>query len=247
VAVKRNFSASRVLSVLEGIARRQPVGVSELARHLATDKSAVQRAIMTLADDGWIRAAPGKPTRWQLTAHILAVAHMGDGNGDLRQRARATLEALRDALDESILLVVPDIGRFVVIDVLESRQMLRTAPHVGMIVPARGSATSRAMLPHMSQEQQIDVLGELPDAALIADFPATLARGYSVSDGDVIAGSTNLAAPIFEVGDRPIAAVVVSAPSERLTRDRHPGIGAQLARAARSLSRGASALSRSPV
>ena len=67
MTVKRSRSGSRVLAVLEAIARHQPVGVSTLARELATDKSAVQRAIMTLADSGWIHPAARSPTRWQLT------------------------------------------------------------------------------------------------------------------------------------------------------------------------------------
>ncbi len=239
MSVKRSLSASRVLAVLEGIARHQPIGVSELARLLRADKSAVQRAIMTLADEGWIRAAPGKPTRWQLTAHILAVAHDGHNTSDLRQRARSALESLRNESGETVLLTVPDIHRFVVVDVLESRQLLRTVPHIGMIVPVRGSATSRAMLPYMSSEQQIDLLGEMPDAALLGDFAATLARGYSINDGDVVAGSTNLAAPIFEVDGRPVGAVVVSAPSDRVPIEHHPRIGTMVSQAARSVSRGA--------
>jgi DNA-binding IclR family transcriptional regulator len=238
VSVKRSRSASRVLAVLEGIARHQPVGVSELARVLGADKSAVQRAIMTLADDGWIRTAPGTPTRWQLTAHMLAVAHTGHVSNDLRQRARSTLEALRDESGETVLLSVPDIGHFVVIDVLESRQLLRTAPHLGMIVPARGSATGLAILPHMSREQQTELLGELPDATLLAHFAATLERGFSISAGGVAAGSTSIAAPVVEADGRPVAAIVVSAPSERLTAEHYSRIGAMVLQAAYSLSRG---------
>ena len=242
MAVKRSQSASRVLAVLEGIARHQPIGVSELARLLGADKSAIQRAIMTLADDGWIRAATGAPSKWQLTAHILAVAHMGHMSNDLRQRARSALEALREESGETVLLVVPDMRRFVVIDALESRQLLRTVPHIGLGVSVRQSATSRAVLPYMTREQQIDLLGQPPDAAMLAQFAATLKRGYSVSDGDVIAGSTNVAAPILEVDGRPVGAVVVSGPSERLTTKHQRKVGAMVLQTARSLSRGVRAL-----
>jgi IclR family acetate operon transcriptional repressor len=192
---------------------------------------------MTLADEGWIRPAPGTPTRWQPTAHILAVAHIALGSNDLRHRARGALEALRDESGESVLLTVPDIGRFVVIDVVESRQLLRTVPSIGLAVPVRGSATSRAILPYMSHEQQEELLGGKPDHALLEDFAATVARGYSVSRGDVIEGSTNVGAPILELDGRPVAAVVVSAPSERLTIADHARIGAMVADTARSLSR----------
>jgi DNA-binding IclR family transcriptional regulator len=238
VPVKRSQSASRMLVVLEGIARHQPIGVSDLARLLDEDKSAVQRDIMTLADAGWIGGAPGMPSKWQLTEHILAVAYMGNANNDLRQRARSALEALRDASTETVLLTVPDIGRFVVIDSLESRQMLRTVPRIGLSVPVRGSATSRAVLPYMTRERQIELLGKAPDARLLADFAATLAKGYAISVGEVAECSTYIAAPVFEMG-QPVGAVVVSGPSERLTAMRSRKIGDMVLQTARGLSRGA--------
>jgi DNA-binding IclR family transcriptional regulator len=238
MTVKRSRSASRVLAVLEAIARHQPIGVSTLARGLGADKSAVQRAIMTLADEGWIHPASAVPTRWQLTARILAVAHMGHSGNDLRRRARGTLEALRDESGETVLLTVPDVRGFVVIDAIESHHMLRTAPHIGMAVPVRGSATSRAMLPHMSLERQIQLLGGPPDAALLDEFAATRRRGFSVSEGEVTAGATTIAAPILEVDGQPSAAVAISAPSGRMSISNQRKIGAMLSRAARGLSHG---------
>jgi DNA-binding IclR family transcriptional regulator len=238
LSVKRSQSASRVLLALEKIAEHQPVGVSALAKLLDDDKSAVQRAIMTLADDGWIRPASGTPTRWELTAHIHAVAQMGRGSDDLRQRVRGALEALRNQTEETILLTVPDVRRFVTIEVVESRQLLRTAPPIGMIVPVRESATGRAILPYMSAERQVEMLGGPPDSALLRHFAATRANGYSISDGDVAAGSTNVAAPIIESDGRPIAAVVISAPTDRIARTHHREFGEMVAKTARELSRG---------
>src|SRR5262245_53318949 len=118
--VKPSQTATRVLLALEHIARHQPIGVRELSRLMDEDKSAVQRAIVTLADGGWIQAAPGPMTRWELTGHIHAIAQMGHGSNDLRRRARAALEDLRDQCGETVLLNVPDKDRFVVIDVVES-------------------------------------------------------------------------------------------------------------------------------
>jgi IclR family acetate operon transcriptional repressor len=237
--VKRSQSASRVLAVLEKIAAHQPIGVSELARQVGADKSAVQRAIMTLADGGWIAAAPVKPTRWELTPRIHVVAHEAHGNHDLRHRSRKALESLRDETGESVLLNVPDAGRFVVIDALESRQYLRTVVPVGTIVPLRGSATARAILPYMSSDRLIELLGMQPDTALLKDFADTKARGYSISNGGVVVGSTNVAAPVFEVDGRPVAAVCISGPSDRVTASEFARLGALVSATAKRLSRGA--------
>ena len=241
MTVKRSRSATRVLAVLEGIAHHQPIGVSELARVLDDDKSAVQRAIMTLADTGWIATTGDTPRRWQVTTHILTIAHAVQSGGDLVTRARPTLEALRRETGETVLLTVPDIRNFVVVEVLESRYLLRTVPHVGMIIPVRGSSTSRAILSYMPRDQQIELLGGLPDAAMAEHFARTVKNGYAISDGDVVDGSTNIAAPVFELGGRPVAAIVVSAPSDRLGPTEHERIGRIVAQAARSISRDAPA------
>jgi DNA-binding IclR family transcriptional regulator len=205
---------------------------------LAADKSAVQRAIMTLADSGWIHAAAGTPTRWQLTARILSVAHMGHSGNDLRQRARSTLESLRDECGETVLLTVQDMLGFIVIEAIESRHMLRAVPHIGMAVPARGSATARAMMPYMTLERQIQLLGKPPDAELLKEFAITRKRGFSVSDGEVSTGATTIAAPILEMDGRPSAAVAVSAPSGRMPASTHLTVGAMVCKAARKLSHG---------
>jgi IclR family acetate operon transcriptional repressor len=236
MAVKPSQSASRVLAVLELIADHQPIGISDVAKLLDADKSAVQRALMTLAHEGWISAAPGKPTRWELTARIHAVAHAAHESHDLRHRARPMLLALRDATGETVCLNAVDGRRFIVVDMVESLHYLRVVLTVGMNVQTNGSSTGRAILPYVSRERQIEFLGGEPDARELAEFAATVARGYSVSSSVVIEGFTNIAAPIFEADRRPVAAIVVSGPSERLQdSDR---IGVLVRDAARKLSRG---------
>jgi IclR family acetate operon transcriptional repressor len=233
-----------VLAVLEAIARHQPVGVSALARLLNADKSAIQRAIMTLADDNWIRAASGTPTRWELTHHILTVAYMGHGEDDLRQRARSTLDQLRDESGESALLAVPDVHNFIIIETAESRQMLRTTLSIGLVVPADNSATGRAVLPFFPPERQIELLGgDRPTPALLDHFRQSRQRGYSVSDEVVIDGirvdgATTISAPVFDADGRPLGAIGITGPSERLTPRRQAEIGPMVAAAGRALSRG---------
>jgi IclR family acetate operon transcriptional repressor len=238
MAVKSSQSASRVLAALEKIAEHQPIGVSDLARLLDEDISAVQRALVTLATDGWICPAPGKPTRWEVTSRIHAVAHAAHGSHALRQRARAVLEDLRDTTGETASLNVPELGRFMISDVVESRHYLRVVLTVGATVPNIGSATARAILPYMSPEQQKEFLPGPPGAAEVAAFAATVSRGYAISSNVVVEGFTNIAAPVFETDGRPIGAVLVTGPNDRLLPERHHAIGAMVCAAAGQLSRG---------
>jgi IclR family acetate operon transcriptional repressor len=223
--------------VLEAIAAHSPIGVSALARLLDADKNAVQRAIVTLAESGWIAATSEPSTRWELTAHIFAVAQMGHRKNDLRTRAKTELEQLRDQTGETALLTLADTRNLVVADVVASPHVLNASPSIGAIASPRDSATGHAVLPYLGPEKQIGLLGTTPDPQLADQFQATLRRGYSIVVGGMD-GVTSIAAAIFEIDGRPIGAVVAAGPTERLPAGQHSRIGDLVAAAARRLSRG---------
>jgi IclR family acetate operon transcriptional repressor len=236
MAVKRIRGASRALEVLEAVAKNQPVAVGALSKELGEHKSTLQRILMTLADDGWIRAAPGPVTRWELTARIYGLIHMGQGHSELRNRTRASLDRLRSETGESVLLAVPDRERLVTIDVLESPHVVRAAPYIGMVISPADSAAGRAVLAHMASEQQRDLLGYTPDAALSALLATVRRDGYSINDGAVVQGSANIGGAILDSAGEPTAAIVVSAPSERMPQEARERIGALVRAAVRRLS-----------
>lgn len=237
MAVKRSLSAARMLLVFEAIARAQPIGVSAIARALDADKSAVQRDLMTLADAGWIRPAPGAgPGQWELTPRILTLAQPPHSNTDLRQRARPLLEHLRGQTGETAYLTVPDGDAFVVIDALESPQMLRMVPPIGIVVRVEGSATFRAVLPHLPEAEQERLLGGPVPDPLRAEFARTRAQGYAVNDGDIQVGAVAIASAIIGPDGRPAGSLVLTGPSERLPPSRWQELGELLRAAARQLS-----------
>ena len=242
MAVKRAQSVTRALSILDAIAARQPIGVSALAKLLDEDRSAVQRAVMTLADAGWVRMAPEPPTRWELSAHIFTIAHLPHSSANLRARARRVLDQLCDETGETAFLAVPDVNRFVVIEAAESPHVLRMVSRVGQVIASPESATQRALLPYFDVRRQTAMLGRAPTESDLREFAATRARRYALSAGDVMPGATNLAATIFDAHAQPVAALVISGPSERLTPQRHATVGALVASAAATLSRGAAPL-----
>lgn len=228
LAVKRSSSAARALKVFESIALRQPVGVSALARELGADKSAVQRDLMTLADAGWIRPAGGGPAQWELTPHILTLARPPHSSDNLRQRARLALERLQRETGETAYLTVPDGNQFVVLDAVESHHMLRMVQPIGLVVPVRGSATARAILPYLTTSEQERLFGgPLPDAVR-ADLGAIRACGYAVNDGDVEPNSVAMASAILGRDGVPVGALVLTGPTERLAPARRGAIGEKL-------------------
>jgi IclR family acetate operon transcriptional repressor len=209
--------------------------VGSLARLLGEDKSTVQRALVTLATAGWIRPDGGDQTRWELTTRPLVVAHFAQRRLALRERVRPTLEALRDETGESIILAVPDGDRIVIIDVVESRELVRTAPHVGMVIPSTTSAAGQAILAAWSSEALDAFLGGTP-ADTAAELEQVRARGWSLNANHVSRGATSVGAAIVDGDGNPLGAIAVSALSARMPPEVQGEVGARVAQVASALS-----------
>jgi IclR family acetate operon transcriptional repressor len=238
MAVKPLQSLQRALSVIEAIAANQPIGVAALARLLDEDKSAVQRVLVTLQASGWIRPVGGEVTRWELTSAPLVVAAQAHQRSGALARARPVLEDLRDRTDETVMWAVPDARRIVAVDVVESRQLVRTAPHVGMVLPVDASAAALAIFAHLDGEDLERYGAPADDPVFQRELADARSRGWSLNDGAVNARATSIGAAVLDAGARPVAAVVLSAPSDRLVASQFDAVGELVLGAASSLSAG---------
>ena len=217
MSVKPIQSAVRVLEALEVIARHQPIGVAELARQLGSDKSSVQRVLVTLATAGWIKALPEGPTRWELTTRVLAVASDAQAGTSLGQLIRPLMVFLRDRTGETVVCAVPDVDRVVITDVVESTQMVRVAPPIGFVVPTEASALGRALLAAMGREDRERLLGHSLADPASDELDAIGLRRWSLSvAGDVAEGSTSVGAAVLSATGVPVAALAISGVSARM-------------------------------
>jgi IclR family transcriptional regulator, acetate operon repressor len=235
MAVKPLQSLQRALVVLEAVAEHQPVGVGALCRLLDEDKSALQRVLVTLHASGWIRPTDDGVTRWELSTRPLVVVGQAQRRSGLVARARPVMASLREATGETVILAVPDAGRIVALEVVESRHLVRTAPHVGMVLPPETGAAGLAIFAHLDDAGIAAYVGTTPDGTFATDLADTRRRGWSLNPGVVHTGATSIGAAVLDTSGRPVAAVVVSAPSDRLPPDRYPAAGLLVREAAAAL------------
>jgi IclR family acetate operon transcriptional repressor len=234
--VKPIRSAARTLEAVEVISRHQPIGVGELARRLGDDKSNVQRVLVTLASAGWIQALPDGPTRWELTTRVLAVASDAQARTGLGPMIRSLMVSLRDRTGETVICAVPDVDRVVITDVVESTQMVRSAPPVGLVVPTETSASGCALLAAMDRPDRERLAGHELGEPVHKELDAIRRRGWSLSiAGDVAEGSTNLGTAVVGASGAPVAAIAISAVSARMPPREQSRVGEILAEAVATL------------
>ena len=234
--VKVLQTVERALAVLDLVAERQPIGVSDVAREMQLDKSAAQRILVSLHSTGWIRADGSVPVRWVLTTKPLQLARQVTGS-PLVARARPVLEQLRDDTGETVWLVLLDGREVVAVDGVESHQAVRTSVRRGLVLPLLTSASGKAILAAAGSERWHELMPQDPPPALLAELEMARRAGYATSVGEVDPTIHTVSAAVTSADGEPIGALIVAAPADRLPRRQIPQAGRCAAARAAELSR----------
>uniref|UniRef100_UPI0031DC9EAA IclR family transcriptional regulator n=1 Tax=Streptomyces hawaiiensis TaxID=67305 RepID=UPI0031DC9EAA len=226
-------SVTRSLRILEAVAQHQPVTVGELTKLFGLPKSTVQRTLVTLAEAGWLRASRRDTTRWEIGARVLAVRPAALQGSSLLTAAHEPMVRLRDALNETIHLSVPDaLQCMVVVDRVDSDHPVRTFHTIGDTSPLHATAVGRAILAHLPKQDVEELIAQGlepftdttptdPDE-LRAELDRIRTDGYAVNRNQYRPGVCAIAAPVLDEDGAPLASVAVSMPDSRFDAERLP-------------------------
>ncbi|MFF3332929.1 IclR family transcriptional regulator [Streptomyces sp. NPDC002888] len=229
-------SVTRSLRILEAVAQHQPVTVGELTKLFGLPKSTVQRTLITLNEAGWLRANRKDTTRWEIGARVLAVRPAALQGSSLFAAAREPMIRLRDAVNETIHLSVPDaLQGMVVVDRVDCTHAVRTFHAIGDTSPLHATATGRAVLARLPKAdvdelvaRGLEAFGEATptDAgALHAELDRIRGDGYSVNRNQYRPDVCAVAAAILDEDGTPLATIAVSMPESRFDAGRLPELG----------------------
>ncbi|MET9461262.1 IclR family transcriptional regulator [Streptomyces canus] len=229
-------SVTRSLRILEAVAQHQPVTVGELTKIFGLPKSTVQRTLVTLAEAGWLRASRKDTTRWEVGARVLAVRPAALQGSSLFAAARDPMVQLRDKVNETIHLSVPDaLQCMVVVDRVDCDHPVRTFHAIGDTSPLHATATGRAVLAHLPRQdieelitQGLERYSETTPAdpeELRAELRRIRTDGYAVNRNQWRPGVCAIAAPILDEDGTPLATVAISMPDSRYDADELPEWG----------------------
>jgi IclR family acetate operon transcriptional repressor len=240
-------SVTRSLRVLEAVAQHQPVTVGELTKLFGLPKSTVQRTLVTLAEAGWLRANRKDTTRWEIGARVLAVRPAALQGSSLFAAAREPMVRLRDAVNETIHLSVPDaLQCMVVVDRVDCDHPVRTFHTIGDTSPLHATAVGRAILAHLPRRDVEDLIAAglerfsdttpVEPEELRAELDRIRTDGYAINRNQYRPGVCAVAAAVLDEDGTPLAAVAVSMPEARYDGAQAPKWGRLVADTAAEIS-----------
>lgn len=236
----------KALDVLEQLTLGSPSGLTELAKATGANKASVFRILRTLQsrdfviqDDATKKYAPG--------SRLFAIATSIVNDIDISAIVRPIMTPLWERFEETVNFAVLSGDKLRYLDVMESQQMLRTAPSPGSVDNLHSTALGKAMLAAMdraSAKRLIDTLDmERITESTIVDVKSLLDEldlirkaGYALDDEESAVGASCVAVAIRR-GDQPVSALSVSGPKVRFNHRTIMEITAELQDAAVKLTR----------
>jgi DNA-binding IclR family transcriptional regulator len=202
----------KAVAVLDAVAA-EPRTLAELVTATGMPRATAHRLAVALEVHGLVRRDP--EGRFALGLHLAALGGAAASAFPLAELARSALEALRDDTGESVQLYVRDGDGRRCVASLDSPNELRTIVAVGSVLPLdRGSA-----------------------GRVLADPAATGRRGWVESVEEREAGVASVSAPVRSADGAVLAAVSVSGPVGRTTRQPGRRYGAAVLAAAEGIER----------
>lgn len=222
-------SVDRALRTLDAVAATGAAGttLAELSAALGVHKTTVHRSLAALRHRDYVAQDP-QTGRYGLGPAAVRLADRYFAEDDLPARLHGTLVALCAATDELVHLGVLAGVQVVYLDKVEPERPVRVWSAVGRRNWAATTALGRAMLafrdtPRVMLDGYVRAV-EPParvDGDHVADELSRARRlGYAREVQENEPGIACLAVPLLRGGTRPVAALSITVPADRMTGER---------------------------
>ncbi len=235
-------AVERALDVLLCFTSQTPeLTMSQISERIGINKSTVHRLLSTLEGKRFVERDPLTGI-YQPGLRLLQMASLAMEHNNLRRLAAPYLQDLCNRYRENVNLALLDGADVVYVDVIEGSQRVKLAAVPGQRLPAFCTASGKAILAFISEDQVKHVLERgmprytptTPTSPefFFDDMSEIRKRGFAISEGQFEDGINAIAVPIC---NQPIASLSIAGPAYRLTRERMLEIGPDLLTTAKNI------------
>lgn len=224
MALTGTQAVDRATSLLIAIINApKPPLLSELARELKLPKSTTSRILGALERQGLIRR--DRDGAYLGGDVLMRFASTQNQDSTLVNKMRPVLENLAAKTSESVNLAVPGNNELKLIDQVDGQYLLGATNWVGRHVPYHASALGKVLLAFGA--------AQIPSGALQGKTSRTITSraqlskelekirksGFAIIDNELEDGLVAVAAPVFGPTGLVVAAISISGPDARISKD----------------------------
>ena len=223
-------TVGNAIRALDLLADQGPLRLTALACELELGKSTVHLLLQTLREHGMVDFDPATGT-YGIGLRVFELGATAIEQGGFGARLVGPMEELARRCNESVSLGVLNAGSVLIVQRIESPEILRADIRPGTRMPLHASASGKALLATMSDLEINRLLPELPLPAsarmthrhrdgLLAEIRLIRERGYAKQEEEFVEGISAVATPVLAAGGRALAALSIAGPSSRFDEAR---------------------------
>ncbi len=238
----------RVTAILDAFDINSPVlSLGEIADRAGLSSSTARRLLVQLTASGLMQQ-DAQTRQYSLGMKFVRLGSVALETADIVRIARPTMLELTDRIEEATFLGRLEPQGVVYLSVVQPSVSVRVSTRAGEIRPAHSTSMGKMLLSALSDAELDEWLRthELaahssetltdPDA-LRADLAVVRERGYATNHRESSPEFASAAAPVYDGERRVIAALAVSGPAYRISRERVATLGEAAVEAAVEISR----------
>lgn len=219
-------SVARAFSILESFKENPAMGVTELAKSLALNKSTVYHLLATMVNLGYVEQNK-ESGKYSMSLKVFELGSVVVNRMELKKEARPLLKKLSQLTEETVNLVTLVDTDVIYIEKIESQDAVRINTQVGRRVSTYCSAVGKVILAFLPHETYTSILSKIEfvpmtphtiinQEDLERDLMKVRERGYGVDNEEIFVGIKCIAAPIWNQAGEVIAAISVTGPVHRI-------------------------------
>lgn len=251
-------AVDKALRILETLGKEpEDLGLAELSRKLAIEKSTLHRLLGTLEGQGFVRRDPVS-LRYSLGIKMLELGTAVTARSALGRTAGPVLDRLAVRCQQTVNLAVLDGEEILYIAKRESPEPLRLTVEVGRRLPVHCTALGKAILAFrpplevrrlFSRRRRLRQLtpNTITDPRELMKHLEEIRRtGIAVDREELVLGLRCVGAPVLDFTGYAVAAISISAAAVILGEDRVTELRPMLEEAGAEISKALGGLPRSP-
>lgn len=234
-------SLDRAIDVLEVLAHRGAMTLSQVASTLEQSPATIYRVLSTFRLRGMAEVNPASQ-EWSVGAEAFRIGSAFLRRSNVITRAMPIMQQLRDETGETSNLGIEREDNVVFIAQVETHESIRAFFPPGTQAPMHASGIGKALLAMLPEKQLARYLANAPlppftdktictPERLVEELARIRNNGFSFDDEEKAIGMRCIAAPIVNFHGDAVAGVSISGPSHRLPQADVERIG-RLVRAA---------------
>jgi DNA-binding IclR family transcriptional regulator len=216
----------------------QGLTIQEMVDRMKHSKTSVYRMVCSLEEMGYLRKEESTG-RFLHTRKMFRLGLATMGMAAVTEYAYEPMRRLRDALKETVVLGMLERNRVVIMDQVLGSHHFSFIVKPGMEICLHASAPGKVLLAYLDPEERNDILGVIEYTAynsrtitsreaLEAELDRTRTDGFGLDWGEELAGVHCIGAPVFNAEGKVVAAIWITGPSERISKETRSEYGAKV-------------------